>query len=379
MTTGGDPIRNLLDLTPANLHSAKFRPESVADALAALIGGLGVTAKDPIRQGMTGSAPPGVANTAQTSVTQTTPTESVGPVEGGTPAVNQPFGGGHPGIDLATPVGAHLLAAINGTVTVAGNSDPGGYGNEVEITGPDGLVVRYGHLSAISVKQGDQVTAGQAIGQSGGIAGAEGSGNSTGPHLHFEVRQNGQPVDPASILAGGTAIVGGGSASNPTPMSPEDIAGQVLNQVTNVLLRHPPGESTTAATASGQPDQPGAAGSTTGNFATDVLEGIGAPATAENVRAFNAWARAEGMDASTFNPLATTEGAPGSSSVNSVGVRKYASYADGVQATIRTLLNGNYSNIIAALRKGTDALAVADAIAASPWGTGGLVRKVLGG
>jgi hypothetical protein len=68
---------------------------------------------------------------------------------------------------------------------------------------------------------------------------------------------------------------------------------------------------------------------------------------------------------------------PGATSFNSVGVKNYASYRDGLTATLRTLTNGRYEPIIAALRRGGSADAVARAIAASPWGTGAGVLRVL--
>ena len=92
----------------------------------------------------------------------------------------------------------------------------------------------------------------------------------------------------------------------------------------------------------------------------------------------NAWVRAEGGSASN-NPFNTTQAAPGASAYNGVGVRNYASPLQGIQATDRTLLNGRYGNILSALRQGTDPMAAARALAASPWGTGALVERVLGG
>ncbi len=111
-------------------------------------------------------------------------------------------------------------------------------------------------------------------------------------------------------------------------------------------------------------------------FANDVLTALGAPQTAENVRAITAWAQAEGTRAAN-NPLATTESAPGATNFNSVGVKNYPTYAEGVQATVATLQNGRYSNILAALANGSSAQAVAQAIAQSPWGTGSRVLQVL--
>jgi hypothetical protein len=111
-------------------------------------------------------------------------------------------------------------------------------------------------------------------------------------------------------------------------------------------------------------------------FAGDLLDRMGLPKTSENVRAIVAWATAEGTKAS-FNPLATTTKAANTTNFNSVGVKNYANYADGLDATVRTLRNGNYPNILAALASGTSAQAVAQAVANSPWGTGQGVLRVL--
>ena len=77
-------------------------------------------------------------------------------------------------------------------------------GNMVEIEHGNGITTRYGHLSRVLVKVGDQVSLGDAI----GLAGS--TGRSTGPHLHYEVRRNGAPVDPMHFLNAGmklTALV----------------------------------------------------------------------------------------------------------------------------------------------------------------------------
>jgi len=115
------------------------------------------------------------------------------------------------------------------------------------------------------------------------------------------------------------------------------------------------------------------------DFYAKILTGIGAPVTPENLRLMHAWTQAEGMDPSRNNPFATTQGAAGSSDINGAGVKSYPDEQTGIDATIQTLLNGNYANIVSGLKSGTDAMVVANAIAASPWGTGRLVQKVLGG
>ncbi len=106
-----------------------------------------------------------------------------------------PFGGGmefHQGLDIAASTGTPVTAAAAGTVISAGWY--GGYGNYVLIDHGGGMATGYGHLSQIFVSAGQQVQRGQAIGAVGS------TGASTGPHLHFEVRISGKPVDPAAYL-----------------------------------------------------------------------------------------------------------------------------------------------------------------------------------
>ena len=98
----------------------------------------------------------------------------------------------HAGIDLAAGVGAPISAVTNATVLSAGWE--GGYGRCVRLVHSDGTVTVYAHMSSISVNKGERVSAGERIGREGN------TGQSTGPHLHFEVRINGTPVNPVSWL-----------------------------------------------------------------------------------------------------------------------------------------------------------------------------------
>jgi murein DD-endopeptidase MepM/ murein hydrolase activator NlpD len=91
----------------------------------------------------------------------------------------------HKGIDVANAVGTPIVAARAGRVTASGWND-GGYGYLIEITHPDGTMSRYGHNSALMVREGEEVRQGQVISQMGS------TGRSTGPHLHFEIHQAGQ-------------------------------------------------------------------------------------------------------------------------------------------------------------------------------------------
>ncbi|MBW4633748.1 MAG: M23 family metallopeptidase [Iphinoe sp. HA4291-MV1] len=100
----------------------------------------------------------------------------------------------HEGIDIAGATGTPIVAAASGTVAKAGWNE-WGLGNVVVIEHPDGSVTVYGHNSRLLVKQGQQVTQGQVIAEMGS------TGNSTAPHLHFEVRKNHRfAVDPLTTL-----------------------------------------------------------------------------------------------------------------------------------------------------------------------------------
>lgn len=121
-----------------------------------------------------------------------------GTLESGVGGRRNPFGGRgyeyHEGQDIDAEYGDPVIAAGNGRVTIAGRQR--GYGNVVYIDHGAGLSTRYGHLSQINVAVGQTVTRGQKIGLVGS------TGRSTGPHLHYEVRINNQPVDPKRYLPG---------------------------------------------------------------------------------------------------------------------------------------------------------------------------------
>lgn len=107
-------------------------------------------------------------------------------------------------------------------------------------------------------------------------------------------------------------------------------------------------------------------------WAQALLARIGAPADTENTQAVVAWEAAEGghwHNTAKYNPLNTTQGEPGATSINSAGVKAYTSWDQGLVATTTTLQNGAYEPILSALSTGTDPQSVLDAIVASPWGT----------
>jgi len=104
----------------------------------------------------------------------------------------------HTGIDLRGDTGEPVRATATGKVTIAGRER--GYGNMVEISHGNGPATRFGHLSEIKVKVGQVVRIGEIIGSIGS------TGLSTGPHLHYETRVNGQPVDPQKFLRAGLSL-----------------------------------------------------------------------------------------------------------------------------------------------------------------------------
>jgi len=122
----------------------------------------------------------------------------------------------HEGLDFAAPAGTPILAAAAGVVLEARYES--GYGNTVEIDHGDGLITRYAHASALSVRQGDIVERGQEVARVGS------TGRSTGSHLHFEVRLAGQPLDPRLFVGNAKAALpalaqatASGSASSTAP------------------------------------------------------------------------------------------------------------------------------------------------------------------
>ncbi len=167
--------------TLASLTAAERDQASEIDALQAVSSQL--AARIQAAQAASGSTGTGAPSAAG----------FIWPVSG---PVTSPFGVRwgrmHEGIDIAASSGTPIHAAAAGTVIYAGWME--GYGNLVVIDHGNGLSTAYGHQSSIAVGNGQAVAQGQTIGYVGT------TGHSTGPHLHFEVRVNGSPVDPLGYL-----------------------------------------------------------------------------------------------------------------------------------------------------------------------------------
>lgn len=262
-------------------------------------------------------------------------------------------GGQHLGTDFAVPVGTPIYATKDGWVS--SETLDKDYGNAVLIDHPDGYQTVYAHLSKKGVSPGQAVIKGQEVGLSGK------SGNTTGPALHYEVRRGkNNPVNPAEFSGAGSPL-----------LSSTGVAGGVA-----ALSFSNDGSSTLPASTAGRmgtKDQQ--------EWAKDFLSRIGAPQSDSNIKALNTWMQAEGkgwstsLNRATFNPLNTTLDMPGSVSFNSVGVKAYTDYEQGMNATISTLTGKNasgrgYTAIIDALKQDAGVSSVLTAVNNSAWRTG---------
>ena len=177
----------VLVATKAQISAEVGESKALADASAQL------AAKIQAAQASdSGSAPPGDTTTGA-SPPSGPPASFIWPVSG---PITSPFGMRwgtlHPGIDIGVPTGTPIHAAAAGKVIWCGWMS--GYGNLVMIDHGGGLASLYGHQSRIAASCGESVTQGQVIGYSGC------TGFCTGPHVHFEIRVNGSPVDPLGYL-----------------------------------------------------------------------------------------------------------------------------------------------------------------------------------
>ena len=137
------------------------------------------------------AAPPASVDTVTMTLPTRYPLEAKGFVTRGVGS-GQEYGATHPGLDIAVAEGTEVRAAGGGLVVEV--SETPEYGKMVRLAHPQGYETRYGHLSEIRVRRGERVAIGTVLGLSGN------TGNSTAPHLHFEVRKNNAAVDPMTLI-----------------------------------------------------------------------------------------------------------------------------------------------------------------------------------
>ena len=137
----------------------------------------------------------------------------------------------HKGIDLAVPVGTSVIAPAGGVVKRVGY-DKQGYGKYITVQHDDGYETRYAHLSNINVAPGQQLQGGEVIGQSGN------TGASSGPHLHYEVRKDGTPVNPISYMSSPTTLItnNGVPLSTTTNVNVDELENSNLLEKSNMSL-----------------------------------------------------------------------------------------------------------------------------------------------
>lgn len=148
--------------------------------------------QDPDSTGSLAAALSGISTGSAFTSQGPKPTPSGRPIEGG--VLTQGSRTGHNALDFGIPVGTPVQATMDGRITYAGWNDQG-YGNLVIVENGE-YSTYYAHLSSIPVSVGDTVTAGTTIGLSGN------TGNSTGPHLHYEIRKNKVRLDPTALTLG---------------------------------------------------------------------------------------------------------------------------------------------------------------------------------
>jgi peptidoglycan hydrolase FlgJ len=185
-------------------HSSLITPDDiylVSEADAMLPAGVDLRAPDAVRprrvfpvSDSAPSAPAPAAGGASEPVVYRLPVE--GEFRSNFGLRRDPFTGArrfHHGVDIAAPRGTPIAAAADGTVVFSGSQR--GYGRTVVLEHEDGRRTRYAHAETLHVSAGERVRAGQTIAAVGS------TGRSTGPHLHFEVTENGQAVNPSTIFA----------------------------------------------------------------------------------------------------------------------------------------------------------------------------------
>ncbi|MBK7453607.1 MAG: M23 family metallopeptidase [Anaerolineales bacterium] len=182
-------ILSTMMMTSGGLSSGQQNSSGLSDLMAPL---MMITLLEKLVEGLVEQETPAGTVQQKDLFNQGSKVEPSGRPVGG--VLTQNYHPGHNGLDFGIPVGTPIESTMDGKVVHAGWNNQG-YGNLV-IVENGGYRTYYAHLSSIPVSVGDTVRAGTTIGLSGN------TGNSTGPHLHYEIRKNNIPVDPTSTTLG---------------------------------------------------------------------------------------------------------------------------------------------------------------------------------
>jgi murein DD-endopeptidase MepM/ murein hydrolase activator NlpD len=271
-------------------------------------------------------------------------------------------GGVHQGTDYDVPSGTSVVAVKEGIVSNTTLSAD--YGQAVIVDHEGGYSSIYAHLSSKQATPGTRVFQGQEIGKSGK------SGNATGPHLHFEVwHGNNNPVEPGALEGAGLPVATGASNSSGLGVgAANSLAGVINAQDTLGNIATSGGGEMSFSKGTGDKK----------TWATKLLTAIGAPISESNITALTTWQQHEGghwNNSASFNPLNTTLDMGNSQSMNSVGVKRYNSWDEGITATVNTLTGSKadargYSAIVNALKSGASTETILTAVSNSAWMSG---------
>jgi murein DD-endopeptidase MepM/ murein hydrolase activator NlpD len=276
--------------------------------------------------------------------------------------------GSHPGVDLKASSGTEIKSPADGKVVDAKFSD-GACGGTIQIEHGNGFKSRYCHCKEIRVSNGQSVKQGEVVGLSGGAKGDKGAGRSTGAHLHFELKKNGQLVDPLDYIG---KDVGSYDFSKSDGVSKAVITPEMIE----VLISKLKSKGISSEDLKKNIDTINIDNLADKNFYAKILENLGAPITEENMKFMYAWRQAEGKGG-MYNPFNTSWDLPGSTNFNSHGVKNYKSLEDGMVATVKTLKHPRYSCIVNGLKEDIGADQIARCESLKIWGTGDLALKIV--
>lgn len=323
--------------------------------------------------------------------------------------------------DIFAPPGSVVNSYTNGKVLkvkASGKRSGKIYGTQVTVTGDEGYPdIFYTHLKNVKLQKGDVVKVGDKIGE---VSEWDTSPKST--HVHIGLPRGNHLKD---LLKNSSLIfTGKGEEQKPDSNVVDDVVDKTVDKASDLasqidmlglggfakLARMIRGEKEPTSVGNlldptekedGKEDEvsqdsPNVTvdikdykitepSSSDKSFYSQVLSGVGAPVTKQNLLFFYAWRQAEGAK-STFNPFNTTQPKEGSTLWNCLskkngkcvgGVRNYKSKDDGINATVKTITNGNYKCIVDGLKGDKGASKIAECSDLKKWGTGGGITRVL--